>query len=186
MTVGACLFDAQLRRGGKPTSFRLEVLHNDSVAVLAGRAYLGKGALRGRLTRDSLSLYIPSTHEYVDESLQNLLKSAECSAAEMSLDFLSLLTTLPDAQHHTTGIDVLPDYSDAGRPTFVVTSAGCLWKLELTYDHSDSGWRLRELFFTGSKDVSLNAKRRQCKPAINVSADKLRFAVPDGAARVIP
>jgi len=184
--VGACLFDAQLRRGGKPTSFRLEVLHTDSVAVLAGRAYLGKGALRGRLTRDSLSLYIPSTHEYIEESLQNLLKTAECSASEISLDFLTLLTTLPDAPHHTAGINVLPDYSDANRPSFVVTSAGCLWKLELTYDHSETGWRLRELFFTGGKDLSLNATRRQCKPAAKVSADKLRFSVPDDAVRIIP
>ncbi len=186
MTADAYLFDAQLRRGGKPTSFRLEVLHTDSVAVLAGRAYLGKGALRGRLTKDSLSLYIPSTHEYIDESLHNLLKSAECSAAEITLDFLSLLTTLPDAQHYTAGINVLPDYSDTKRPTFVITSGGCLWKLELAYDQSETIWRLHKLFFTDGKDVAVNATRRQCKPGANVSADKLRFAVPEDAVRIIP
>ncbi len=93
--VEAYLFDAKLRRDNKPTSVRLEFFHTDSVIAFAGRGYLGKGALKGRLTEDSLEVYFPTTDEFVKEAAADLMSSFDCAGDIGSFNLMALFNSLP-------------------------------------------------------------------------------------------
>ncbi len=186
LTAEAFLFDTRLKRKGKPTSFRLEVFRTDSVVALGGRAYLGKGALKGRLTADSLEVYFPSSKEYVYESIADLFSRAMCPAVSGGLDFLKLLVALPDSTATPNGLNIVADYTRPKRPSFQISAPGCSWQLHLTYDRQSTGWRLSDFHFDDGGDVTLKGKRRRYKAAARVPAGKFRVTIPDGAVRVAP
>ncbi len=185
--VEAYLFDAELRRSGKPTSFRLEVFDADSVIALSGRGYLGKGALRGRLTPDSLICYFPSSNEYVQEPILSLLRSVECQIAPAGLNLLNLFDQLPDSASLDSTIDIVSNYQDSRRPTFIIYIENCPWQMELTYRTRDQlGWRLDEFVFFDGKDTRLKATCREFKSAASVKPDRFTVRIPDDASRIIP
>ncbi|MEW5994027.1 MAG: hypothetical protein AB1744_06490, partial [Candidatus Zixiibacteriota bacterium] len=173
--VEAYLFDARLKRHGKPTSFRLDVYYTDSVIALGGRAYLGKGALKGRLTTDSLEVYFPSSNEYLYESVADLLSSSECSPAT-GIDFLNLFVSLPNSQEAFEDARIVADYSDEGRPEFVVSFPDCPWQINLIYDRRETGWRIRRFYFDDGSHVSLKAEQRVYKAHANVPGSKFHVS----------
>jgi hypothetical protein len=182
----AYLFDAKLRRHGKPTSFRLEVFRTDSVIALGGRAYLGKGALKGRLTADSMEIYFPSSNEYLYEPLSNLFATTPCADAAFFTNLPGLFTTLPDSMGSLNHVLLKADYSNPRRPTFTLTWPDCPWRLELTYDRRDTGWRLRRFAFNNGQDISLKARRREYKRRARVPARKFQLTVPADSRRISP
>ncbi|MFH1372624.1 MAG: hypothetical protein ABII79_02365 [bacterium] len=186
VTAESWLFDARLKRKGKPTSFRLEVFRTDSVIALGGRAYLGKGALKGRLTADSLEVYFPSSKEYVYESIVDLFSRAKCPAVSGGLDFLKLLVVLPDSSEIPADLSVIADYARPKNPSFHISAPDCPWQLHLVYDRQSTGWRLSEFHFDDGGDVTLKGNRRRYKTAAQVPTDKFRLTLPEGAVRVEP
>ena len=184
--VEAYLFDARLRRHGKPTSFRLEIFQTDSVLALGGRAYLGKGALKGRMTADSLEVYFPSSNEYLYESLSDLFVTTECPNEVPELNLLSLFNSLPDSIEEMENIRITADYSNRKRPEFNIFLQDCPWRIELTYDRQDTGWRIRHFKFDDGRDTSLKARRREYKKKARVRSSKFRLVPPDDALRIIP
>jgi len=186
IVVEAYLFDAKLKRQGKPTSFRLELFQTDSVIALGGRAYLGKGALKGRLTADSLEVYFPSSNEYLYESLSNLFVAAECSRAPSGLSLLHLFTSLPDSLEGMEDVSIAAEYTDSKRPEFLISFLDCPWRIELSYDRQEAGWRIRNFTFDNGKDITLKAKRRTYKKKVRVPSNKFRLATPGDVLRIIP
>ena len=182
----AYLFDAKLRRQGKPTSFRLEIFQTDSVIALGGRAYLGKGALKGLLTADSLEVYFPSSNEYLYESLSDLFAKAECTNAAPEFSLLHLFTFLPDSLAEMEGMSVASDYTNRKRPEYLISFPDCPWKIELTYDQHEAGWRIRDFKFDNGNDITLKAKRRTYKKKAQVPYSKFQLVLPDGATRITP
>ena len=160
--ASAYLFDAKLRMDGKPRSFRLEVFLTDSVAALAGRAYLGRGALRGRLTTDSLLVYFPSRDEYVDESTVALLSASECLGIGDKVNLLELFTSTPDEVLDARRFSIAVD-TPGHRKKFQVSAGGCPWTIDLLYDREDDSWLLREFSVDNGRDMKLTAKRRTFK-----------------------
>ncbi len=186
IAVEAYLFDARLRRKGKPTSFRLEVFQTDSVVALGGRAYLGKGALKGRLTSDSLEVYFPSSNEYLYETIRELFLTAECSQAPIELNLLHLFTSLPDSTEAMENIRIATNYDNSERPRFLIFLPDCHWHLELTYERQETGWRIRKIDFDNGRDVSFKATKRTYKKKVQIPLSKFRLVAPDGATRIIP
>ena len=184
--VEAYLFDAKLRRRGKPTSFRLEIFQTDSVIALGGRAYLGKGALKGLLTTDSLEVYFPSSNEYLHESLSDLFTTAECTNAAPKLNLLHLFTCLPDSLAEMEEVSVASDYTNHKRPEYVISLPDCPWVIELTYDQREAGWRIRDFKFDNGNDITLKAKRRAYKKKAQVPYSKFQLVLPDGVGRITP
>jgi len=176
VTVEAYLFDARLRRNNKPTSVRLEFYQTDSVIAIAGRGYLGKGALRGRLTNDSIEVYFPTTDEYLLEPVSDVIGAADCSALPPSLSLLRLFSTLPDSLLEGSGLTVESDYSDERHPRFVVSSPQCPWKINVEYSLQDEDWRIKEFVFDDGDGATLTGKRRTYKREAKVKATK--FLVP--------
>jgi hypothetical protein len=184
--VEAYLFDAKLRRQGKPTSFRLEIFQTDSVMALGGRAYLGKGALKGLLTTDSLEVYFPSSNEYLYESLSDLFATAECTNTAPKLSLLHLFASLPDSLAEMEEVSVASDYTNLKHPEFVISLPDCPWVIELTYDWQETGWRIQDFMFDNGNDITLKAKRRTYKKETQVPYSKFRLVPPDGAIRITP
>ena len=185
--VEAYLFDAELRRSGKPTSFRLEIFHADTVMALSGRGYLGKGALRGRVTPDSLLCYFPSSNEYLQEPVLNLMNAIECQVAPRGVNLLDLFDRLPDAGTLDSTIDVVPNYQNGKRPTFIIYVENCPWQMELTYTSDEMlGWRLDEFVFFDGQDTRLKATLREFKAGASVKPDRFEVRIPADATRIIP
>ena len=184
--VEAYLFDAKIRRDGKPTSFRLHLYQTDTVVAMGGRGYLGKGALKGLLTADSIEVYFPTRNEYLHESVRDLLFTSDCTHTMPQLDFPSLLRSLPKEQDFGTGLNVHRDNSDREHPRFTLTWTDCAWQLELEYDHRKTGWRLSEVRFEDGEKVSFTAKRRAHKASTKVDRKKFDLGAGPGATRITP
>lgn len=183
--VEAYLFDAKLRRNNKPTSVRLEFYHTDSVIALAGRGYLGKGALRGRLTADSMEVYFPTTDEYVLESVADVLGAADCSEPLPRISLLGLFSDLPDSVLEGTGLIVESDYSEDKRPRFTIRSEHCPWEINVEYAFQREGWRIKKFAFDSGNGTELTANRRTYKGEARVKAGKFLVPVKPTSARII-
>ncbi len=186
VSVEAYLFDAKIRRDGKPTSFRLEMFQTDSVIALGGRGYLGKGALKGRLTADSLEVYFPSTDEYVYEPVTGLLASFDCLGELPPVNLVSLFSSLPDSVIDDINARVISDYSKPKRPKFRISFHQCPWEISLTYDRQGENWRVRRFSYSDGDKFSLKATRREYRHRVRVKASKFTIAVPPGTVRIIP
>lgn len=183
----AYLFDAELRRDGKWNSFRLEIFHSDSVMSLAGRGFLGKTGIKGRVTHDSLLVFFPTEDEYVQEFIPDLLYSLECGIEPTGMNFLDLFRMLPDSATLDTNIAVTLNEVDEKHPSYLVFIQHCPWQIELTYDHeSDAGWRVSQFSFYDGKRTHLKATRREFKKNINLWPSRLQVRVPSDAERIAP
>ncbi len=184
--VEAYSFNARLTRGSKPTTFKLEVYQTDSLLGLSGKGYLGKGALKGRLTADSLEIYFPSTKEYVYESLKNLLSTGDCPLPLADMDIMSLFSNLPDSIGLDPSLRVRANYKDNDRPEFDISKAHCPWKIHLVYDLKEPGWRIRQFDIRDGKETRLRGRIDKYKASATVRANRLSVAPPSGAVRVSP
>jgi hypothetical protein len=185
VTVDAYLFDAQLRRDGKPTSVRLEIYQTDTLVGLSGRGYLGKGALQGRLTDDSLLVYFPSTNEYFYEPVESLLSAKGCANEIPELPLASLLITLPDSLDPNP-FTVQSDYSDIDKPAFSIEAPGCPWRIDVTYNRDDGIFRVSEFEFDNGSDTRLKADRRELKHGVTISSRRFTPSIPPDALRLAP
>ncbi|MDZ4723066.1 MAG: hypothetical protein SGI97_04065 [candidate division Zixibacteria bacterium] len=185
----AYLFDAKLRREGKQTSFRLELFVTDSVAGLNGRAYLGKNALKGRLTADSLTVFFPHSDEYVAEEIGTLLHSMACLSEGGGLNVLNLLNDLPDTTSLGESFSVrLNSEKEEEREYSIASDSAqdCNWRLDVTYSKREEEWRPVKLFFTDGNKHEFTATRREHRPQANISANRFVVNIPGDAGRIIP
>jgi len=182
----AYLFDAKLKREGKVNSFRLEIFQTDSALGLGGRGYLGKGVLKGRVTTDSILVYLPTRNEYVEEEIDDFLSTLDCADGVSGFNILTLFTDLPDPESFGKGINIHPNYNDGNQPFFEITADGCPWLMELTYDHRKTGWRLKNFTFTDGEELSIEARRREYHPNANVKTGKFRVEIPGHAIKIKP
>lgn len=186
ITADAYLFDAQLRRDGKPTSLRLEIYHADSVAGIGGRGYLGKGALKGWVRDDSLLIYFPSTNEYVYEPVENILHSDYCPGAVPRVPLSLLLTTVPDSVGDLADVYVRADLSDEDEPAYTLSIPDCVWRIDLAYDTDDGSRRVKEFEFDNGFNTTFKASRRTLKTDVDIALKRFRVVVPPDAVRLSP
>ena len=180
----AWLFDARIWRDGKPTSFRLEVYRTDSVTALSGRGYLGKGAMKGTISNDSLYVYFPRSNEYLYESAGSLLDAMGCSNASLYVDIVALLTQVPDSLDNLENVQLTASYLNSQQPTFVMYARGCSWQLNMTYDRRKVGWRLKAFEFNSGDEVRLKVKRRTLKQRARVPIKRFQVSRPSDAFRL--
>jgi hypothetical protein len=182
----AYLYDAVLVREGKTTSFRLEIYATDSVLGLAGRGYLGKGALRGLVRQKALQVYFPSTNEYVDDPYDSLLSGGDCALSLNKFDPVGMMFAIPDSSSADSLVSIqLVDDGPKVR-TVAIVAESCLWRLELSYDQKANGWKPFALKYTDGHGTSLTAVRREYQPHANVSRSRFLFSHPIDATRLKP
>jgi len=181
----AYLFDARVKRDGKPTSVRLEIYRTDSVIALNGRGYLGKGAFRGRLEHDTLVVYFPTTDEYAIEPVADLFASLACSVGMQEFPLGKLFVRTPDSID-MGDVAVVADYRNADRPEFELGRDGCGWSLRLQYDRRGERWWLRDFRLETEPDFELRGQRRTLREQARVPLSRFRVVIPEGAFRVFP
>lgn len=186
LTADAYLFDARVYRDKKPASVRLEIYYTDSLVGLGARAYLGKGALKGWLTEDSLLVYFPASNEYVYEPIATLLESDRCPGSSVRVPLAGLLSTTPDSLNLAGDLKVESDYGNANEPEFVITAGDCPWRIEIKYDRHDNRWLVDHFRFDNGSGLTLTAGRRTVKLGASVSSRRFSVAIPTNAQRVIP
>ncbi len=184
--VDAYLFDARLNRHGKPTSFRLELYCTDSLVGVAGRAYLGKGAVRGRVTRDSLDLYFPASNEFLRDSISAVFSKMSCSLKVRHFNLISVIGRLPDSTDFVHGLYLRKAESESDRLAFTISSDSCSWNIHLEYNQIDNRWLLRDFKFADTSNVSLHAERREVRTGITIAASKFKVTVPADATPIEP
>lgn len=185
----AYLFDAQVRRYGRTTSFRLNIYQLDSLIAIGGRGYLGKGALKGWLRDDSIKVYFPITGEYLHESTGSLfsgLAAYICSDSLSGLSLMGFFKGLPELTAISAGYELEQIGKKEKRPRFKVTSPGCSWSAEFEYDQRKTGWRVREFKFSDGDGNWLRAKRREYKRNANVKLKHFHLSIPPSAVRINP
>jgi hypothetical protein len=180
----AYLFEALLRRDGKPTTFQLEVYRTDTLLGLSGKGYLGKGALRGRLTADSIEVYFPSTNEYLSEAIDSLTNSSGCEQTVTSIRLLYLFRKLPDSVDLPVGLNLTTDRHDPEKPAFVVSADSCAWRVEIGYDLQDGAWRIRKFDYSDDDGTSLSGQRIRYRGGASVKLNRFMAPIPTDAVRV--
>ncbi len=181
----AYLFDARVKKDGKPTSVRLEIYRTDSIMAFNGRGYLGKGAFRGTLVSDTLLAYFPTLNEYAHEAIQGLFESLSCSVGIARFDLSALFERTPDSLD-MGDLRVVSDYDDDDRPEFVLSREGCTWEFRLKYDRRDDRWWLDEFYLESGPDFELRGHRRTLRQRADVPRSRFDVAIPDDAVRIIP
>ena len=154
--------------------------------LVVGDDYLGKGALKGRLTADSLVMYFPASNEYVAERLGDLAARAECPIPLTQLHLLDLFKHLPDSVDLPPEVSVVADYRDSNRPSYVIFVEGCPWQVEVEYQHHNEGWRPRRFEFDDGDRLSFKAELERFKGNAKVPAGRFVPLIPDGAGRLSP
>ncbi len=184
--VEAYSFNARLKRDGKPTTFKLEIYQTDSMLGLSGRGYLGKGALKGRVTSDSLEVYFPASKEYVYEALNDLVAGSDCPFPLSEIDILSLFYNLPEHVVLSDGITVVPDLESVKRPKYVLSAEGCPWKITVTYDRRNPGFRIRSFRFTDGEGTVLRGQREKYRDSAKIKRKRFEVVLPPDAVGITP
>lgn len=181
-------FNSRLRRQGKPTTFKLEVYQTDSLLGLSGRGYLGKGALKGWVTSDTIKVYFPSTNELLYEPLIAVTGSGECEFPLGGLSVLDLFAQLPDSVLAGTKLMVNADYSNPKRPNFRIepSQSTCHWRLDLTYDQQKTGWRIRRFEFDNGAKTTLRGIRERYRTKAKVALKRFIPRPLPGVTRINP
>lgn len=194
VTADAYLFDAKIHRNGKPTTIRLELYVVADTVYIHGRAYLGKGALRARLTPDSIVALFPTEREYVADRVTEVISSENCEDKLVrALNLAELLTDAPGDNSPLTEILVENDKSRSTtsqkksilkkKRSFGVTTQ-CKWSLQLDYDQRAKRQHLVHLLFDDGRETRINASLREVKIASRVPKKRLTLTIPSNYSRL--
>ncbi|MEE9441687.1 MAG: hypothetical protein V3V99_03370 [candidate division Zixibacteria bacterium] len=89
----AYLIDLRINDDGKKFSVTTEVYFSGDSVGFYGRGYVGKGAFKGNVINDVVTVYFSSENEYFSGQLAELNSGSECSSpGEVLLYVLSLLS----------------------------------------------------------------------------------------------
>jgi hypothetical protein len=186
VVADAYLYDAKLVRQGKPTSFRLELFCTDSMVALGGRGYLGKGALRGVMTSDSLHVYFPVSNEFLVDGINMLLSAKSCITDEHPFNALQLLRMPAGEVPHDSSITITVEKQGKKRQEFELTTSDCPWKLRLVYEPDEERWRIRELRFDNGAGVELTARLREGQRRVAIASSRFQVSWPNDATPLEP
>jgi hypothetical protein len=184
IAVEAYLFDVKLRRKNKPTSIRLDLYQTDSVVAMYGRGYFNKGAFWGRLTEDSLTVYFPSTKEFLDETVEDLFMSFDCESESGGLNLLSYFMRLPDGGDVSEHLVIKTISEKENFREITVSSVNCPWRILIDYSKEEIGWRIDKFEFDDGKEFTIKGGRRRYKAAASVSSTQFRIKIPPEAFKI--
>ena len=180
----AYLFDTKVTREGKFGSMRLEIFDADSVIALSGRAYLGKGALRGRITRDSVKLYFPTSNQYVATSFDELLRSDSCNLSVSRDELLGIFRHRPPTVPSPTAGQFSVIQQSTNDAELVATWCGKVF--DLKYYQTSEDWRIGSFTFSDSLGTEIKANRREMRVGVRIKSRQFQVTIPADAERIKP
>ncbi len=184
----AYLFDVKIYRDGRKNSVRLDIYRTADMMALFARGYLGKGVLKGLITKDSILIYFPTENEYFSGKVSELIgeKCADGLPFEKLINrlFQKLPVELED-KFPQFYINVI---SEKGKTReYRLISEECPENIELGYDYKNSRFILNKIDYSNSDETfRFSANRRKVKTNINIPAEKLELKIPASAIRISP
>ncbi len=180
----AYLFDVKIKRGKKQNSFRLNLFQTDSLIALGGRGYLGKGALAGLKASDYSVVYVRTRDEYLNESVQELFKSFDCTGGLPKINLFELFNNLPDQVIDDIEASVLQVNKKDKRPQYQIRYHNCPWQLDLTYDQRDGKWRIKRFHFSDGDKTVLKGNRREYRSRSKIKSKQFDVPLKPTSARI--
>ncbi|SYZ74088.1 exported hypothetical protein [Candidatus Zixiibacteriota bacterium] len=183
----AFLFDIKVTRNGKMNSARLDIYQNGDSLSLFARGYLGKGALKGLLTPDSIIVYFPLTGEYYTGKLADLVSDSCRMGQNLEHLLASLFNYLPDSVELPSDISLQTLKDEKKSKQYHLESGGCRATMDLRYDYRDNRFLPESINF-GLVDGSFHfaGERRNFRLNIHIPEDKFEIYIPETAARIYP
>ena len=92
-TTAAYLIDLRINDAGKKFSIATEAYFSGDSSAFYGRGYIGKGAFKGNIINDVITIYFMSENEYYTGTISELDNGADCTApGEVLLYVFSLMS----------------------------------------------------------------------------------------------
>ena len=177
----AYLYDTKIIRENKPTSLRLYLFKTDTLIALSGKAYLGKGALKGWLTEDTLKIYFPQSHEFVYDNITALFQSLSCGEVVPDVNLFWVFSYYPEEIFDTARVNLA---KDEALEKYEISASGCEWRLELYYDRSKDKPYLRSFAFDDGNKTVIKSTLREYKPDQKVPGERFYLSIPGGSVKL--
>jgi len=184
----AFLYDLKITNQGRKNSVRLDLYRKtDSLGIYA-RGYLGKGVLKGLITKDSIVIYFPTENEFYQGRINSLLLDNCLKDFPFERVIISIFGTTPDKVDYNFGdayLTVLEDKSEERE--FRLESKKCSEFIKLSYDWNSARFILNQLDYV-SEDArfKLKANMRKFRLNVDLPEEKFRVTIPETAIRIYP
>jgi hypothetical protein len=183
----AFLFDVKVNRNGKKNSVRLDIYQRgDSLSVFA-RGYLGKGALKGLLTSDSVIAHFPTEEEYYTGKLESLISDSCQFGQNLERILVTIFRDLPDTSDLPSDISLRTLEDGKKKKRYHMESGRCPAAIDLQYDYHDKQFILEQIGFALSDNsFQLDGKRRDFRTNVKIPEEKFQVNIPETATRIYP
>lgn len=184
----AYLFDIKIMRQGKKNSVRLDLYQVGDTISFFARGYLGKGVMKGLLSRDSLIVYFPTENEYYTGKIANLADNHCLNMAGIEDLIIKLFQATPADSSYSDGrfyVTVLKE--EPALHQYRLQSTSCPEGINLEYKPDGGRFVLNEIQIrTDDKSFEFVAQLRNLRLNTEIAPEKLHLAIPEAATRLIP
>jgi len=184
----AYLFDIKINRQGKKNSVRLELYQVGDTMSFFARGYLGKGVMKGLLSRDSLIVYFPTENEYYTGKVADLVDNPCLNTTGIEDLIIELFQGTPADSGYSDGrfyVTVLKE--EPALHQYRLQSTSCPEGISLEYKLDGGRFVLNEIQLrTDDKFFEFAAHRRNVRLNVEISPEKLHLDIPETAARITP
>ena len=184
----AYLFDLKIYNKGRKNSVRLDIYRNENSLSLYARGYLGKGVLKGLVSRDSIITFFPTENQFYSGEINGLL-SDNCFEnvpfERMLVDFFKITPDKIDYPFGEAYLSILEE--KPGFRKYRLVTKNCSEFIELDYDWKKGQFVLERLKYTREDgQFRLDAKRRKFRLNIKLPSEKFQISIPSTASRIYP
>lgn len=185
VVVDAYLFDMKVRENKTRRTVRMDIYFADTIALITGRAYLGKGVGRGIWRPDSAVFYFPTENEYYSGPLDKISDAGCLSQGPLQEALPALLSGNIDRIRAIDGLTVTQETDKKLRAELKL--GDCVSSLELLFDTPAGSGRyyLKKFEYKDSAGKSvIKAERRTIRLARGFALRRFKLDIPDDAHRL--
>ncbi len=183
--VDAYLFDMKALVRNSRRTVRLDVYFADTIALITGRAYLGKGVGRGIWRPDSAIFFFPTENEYYAGPLDKISDAGCLEQGPLQASLPALLSGSADRLRSVDGLTITQETDKGLRAELELGE--CESRLELTFDTPAGPGRfyLKKFEYKGTDGKSVvKAVRRTIRLARGFELRRFELDIPDDAVRL--
>lgn len=183
--VDAYLFDMKVRDRKTRRTVRMDVYFADTIALITGRAYLGKGVGRGIWRPDSAIFYFPTENEYYAGPLDKISDAGCLEHGPLQASLPALLSGDIDLLRSIDGLTITKETDKRLQAELILGK--CESPLMLTFDTPKGPGRfyLKKFEYRGPDGKSvIKAERRTIRLARGFALRRFNLDIPDDAVRL--
>ncbi|MCH7877794.1 MAG: hypothetical protein IH914_00575 [candidate division Zixibacteria bacterium] len=183
--VDAYLFDMKVRDRKSRRTVRMDIYFADTIALITGRAYLGKGVGRGVWRPDSALFYFPTENEYYAGRLDRISDAGCLEDGPLQSSLSALFSGDIERVRLIEGLTVTQESDRRFEAELIL--GNCPGPLKLTFDTPGGAGRfyLKKFEYRGKDGKSvIKAKRRTIRLAREFDLRRFNLDIPGDALRL--